>query len=345
MSLITECDLDYLAARLHGRRSQLAEGDRLVLSSHFKSIPSFIRATFPETAIKTAAEAQRLLVERLIGEMVDIQHHLTGARARLMAWMVTRFQITNLKIMVRGILSQTPERVWAPHLITVPGDQPPDTAAITQVQSLEALIHLLPTDPQGSMLQNVVDSFPPGHRDPFFIEAKLDQFYFQEELSRAQKLTPEERDTIMPLVAQEIDLFHLMLVLRGKFHYGLDPKVLACLHVEETRLTRPLFEAMLKAPTSTAAVTLAVGRIVDSLPASVDFAAIEALAWMRYLKLARMIFRQSFSDFGVIAGYIGLKRIEIANLITLSEGIRAQIGEAAILRRMIPPFQHEVTHV
>ncbi|MEI6166242.1 MAG: V-type ATPase subunit [bacterium] len=339
-----ESNLDYLAARLHGRRSRLAEGSRLDSLSRLKTISRLAQVILPGATVKTVPDAQRLMVAGLIDEMDDLLPQLTGARARLMAWMLTQFQMTNLKIMIRGIHSRTPPEILARHLITLPRHLSMNNEALAKAPSLEALIPLLPEDLPGRMMRDaLVASGKP--REPFFIETRLDQHFFQEELSRVDKLPPHERDPVAALVTQEIDLFHLMLVLRGRFHYDLAPKALAGLHVAGTRLTQPLFEAMLSAPTRLAAATLTVGLALEALPASVNAPAIEALAWARYLKIANRMFRQSFTEFGLIAGYMALRRMEVANLITLSEGIRAQLGDETIRLHIIPPSHPEALYV
>ena len=50
------------------------------------------------------------------------------------------------------------------------------------------------------------------------------------------------------LACQEIDLFHMMLVTRGKFQYGLKPELLLSLHVRGTKLHQERLAAMLSAP-------------------------------------------------------------------------------------------------
>ena len=63
---------------------------------------------------------------------------------------------------------------------------------------------------------------------------------------------------------------------------------------------------------------------------------LEVLAWHRYLRLARAAMRRSQLALGVVAGYAAIRRVELANLITLSEGIRAGVEPDVIRRRLIP---------
>jgi vacuolar-type H+-ATPase subunit C/Vma6 len=49
--------------------------------------------------------------------------------------------------------------------------------------------------------------------------------------------------------------------------------------------------------------------------------------------------------FGVVVGYVALRRLEVANLITISEGIRTGAGEDVIRARMVPRVEREASHV
>lgn len=59
-------NLDYLTARLHGRRSRMAEGERLDALCRIRSIEEYARTLFPEAEFQGIADLQRQLVEDFI---------------------------------------------------------------------------------------------------------------------------------------------------------------------------------------------------------------------------------------------------------------------------------------
>jgi vacuolar-type H+-ATPase subunit C/Vma6 len=86
-------------------------------------------------------------------------------------------------------------------------------------------------------------------------------------------------------------------------------------------------------------------RVLDAVPfehgqndgsMTVDASALEGLAWKRFFRLANLAFRKSNIGLGAIMGYSGLRRIEVANLITISEGIRSSMAAETIRGRLIP---------
>jgi vacuolar-type H+-ATPase subunit C/Vma6 len=335
-------EVEYLAARLHGRRSRLAEGSRLDTLCRLPDAGELLRSIYPAETSLSVAGFQRQVAQDLASELAGWGRHLDGAEAALFAWLLARFQAENLKVLLRGWMTRTPLAALQTHLLPLPFALELDAAAFASADSLEAFAALAPKGPLRRGLQQAVAAYRdlPG---PFCLEAALDCGYFRELLARTDPLPDEDRELIRPLLAQECDLFHLMLAVRGRFHYGLSAELLLPLHVGGTLITRTRFAAMLSAPDIHAAGQ-AAGRVVETprlgsptgSPPAGDAAALEALAWNRLLHLANRAFRRSHMGFGAVVGYAVIRRVETANLITLSEGLRSALEGASLRARLIP---------
>ncbi len=346
-------DLDYLAARVHGRRSRVAESERLEALCRFRQLAELSEAVCPGVEFHTVAELQRWLVEDLVRELTGMLAHLEGPGAGLLAWILTRFQVENMKVLARGYMNHTPIEVLREHLAALPHDLALDAPELATAQSLEEFVDRLPLGAPRQSLRALASLYHDQSR-PFFLEAALDRGYLQELLARAAELPGEDRELIQPMAHQEVDAFHLMLVVRGRFNYGLTPELLLPLHVRWSGIPSERFSAMLAAPDLPTAAGLAVGRAIDVLPAelasseaaaTVDAAMLDALCWKRFLRLAQRAIRRSHMGLGAIFGFAGIRRVEVANLITLSEGIRMGSAEDAILARLVPRAGLEVAHV
>jgi vacuolar-type H+-ATPase subunit C/Vma6 len=189
---------------------------------------------------------------------------------------------------------------------------------------------------------------------PFLFEAALDSGHYQELLARIQPLADEDRAAIEPLVREEVEFFHFQLVVRGKFNHGLTPGSLAALAVSSSGAAAGRFEAMLAGADIATVAKIAVSHVFDELPATrngiemndgFNPATLEALAWNRLLRLANGAFRRSHMGLGAVVGYLQLRRMEVANLITLSEGIRTGMAAEKIRARLIPRGNTEALHV
>lgn len=329
-------DLDFVAARLHGRRSFLAEGARLDELCRIRTIAELSRALYPRLGLRSARELQCRMICDLALELDDLAGRLKGSGAALLVWQGVRLQVENLKVLARGFATGTPLALLQPHLVEVPGDRLRlDAAALAGAGSFADFMAATPPGPLRAGLAEARDLYQAQPRS-FVLEAALDLGYLRELVRRARRLADEARAEVERLVSQEADIFHMMLAARGVFHYGLKPEMLAGLHVAGSALTRKEFLAMLCARDLAAVAAAAVGRVVDSLPAAADAAELEALAWNRFHRLANAAFRRSHMGVGAVIGYAALRRVELANLITLSEGLRVGLDARSLRSRLIP---------
>lgn len=346
-------DPDFLTARLHARHSRMAEAEKLDVLCHIRSLPEFFSIIFPKSEIKQNLDFQRLLLHELIGEISGFRAYMSGPGADLLDWMLVRFQMENLKVLMRACLTKAPIEETEGHLISLPMELMLDTGRLAAAESPEDFIRLLP---RGLLRENLAKALEIYRDYPrtFFFEAVLDRYYFQGLLARMEKLSQEDREIVRPMVCQETDIFHLMLVVRGKFHYSLTLEMLRPLHVAGARISRGLFTAMLNDPDIYTSVDRVAKRVLDTMPfehgtndgtTAIDASVFESLSWNRFFRLAGTAFRKSHMGLGAIIGYAGLRRVEAANLITISEGIRIGMAAETIRRHLIPRTDLEGAHV
>jgi vacuolar-type H+-ATPase subunit C/Vma6 len=345
MDSVVRVDLDFLVARLHGQRQTFAEGDRLDVLSRLRSVPELSRAVLPNSRCTTAYELQHQLIERVIQELGEFSQQLSGAASRLLEWQRMRFQMENLKVAARAFVTQQHLDTVRDHLIPLPPALHLDVAALLAADSIESFAAEV-TEP--IWRQGLLEGAKVGGPDlkPVVLEAALDRSYFCELLQRTRSLPWQARHDSLAIARQETDTFHLMLVARGRFTYGLPPEQLAEFHITGASLSLQRFQRMLSAKTLRLAAGEAVGLAVEKLPEPdptdtdrgqhLDPAVLETLAWNRYLRLARRAFRRNHMALGAVIAFTAIRRIELANLISLSEGIRMQMDPETIRHQLIP---------
>ncbi len=344
MGPVATIDLDYLGARLHARRSRMAEAERLDALCQLRAIPELGRALRPDFDFQTAANLQRQLLQDLVQEYSFCLRHLNGAGHELVRWMRSRFQIENLKVLLRGFLNHTPLDALQEHLVPLPRELTLDAPALLAAETMDDFAKRLPAGWPKKQLQAAIAA----HRDEpsgFFFEAALDNGYFQELLIRTGRLPAAEKELIEPLARQQVEMFHLMLAVRGKFNHGLTAESLSPLRVPGSGAAAERFKAMLAAPDISTAAKLGLGHVFDELPAALDAVILEVLGWRRFLRLANGAFRRSHMGLAAVVGYLEIRRVETANLITLSEGIRTGVEAEKIRARLIPRTNMEVVYV
>ncbi len=298
-------DLEYVTARLHGRRSRMAEAERLHALCRSPGLSDLARAVAAGAEPGSFARFQRDRADDLRREVEGFLRHASGPGAAFLRWALARFELDDWKLRRRREAGASPD-----------GLHDPGARAV----ATEAL------------------ASRPGDARPFLVEAAADRGYLGELLARAARLPAGDRAHVVPLACQEADVFHVQLVARGRFGYGVEAAQLASFHVAGTCVTRRAFEAMLREATLAEAARRLARRAIDAVPPeAADAAMLEALAWQRYRALANRAFRRAPIGWGAVAGYVALRRLEVANLVTVSEGVRLGVPEDEVRRRLVPP--------
>ena len=345
-------DVKFLAANVHARRSRMVEGERLNALCRLKNLSDLFNTIFPASELKGVIDFQRLLVSELIDELSGFRAYIPTSGVEILDWIMVQFQVENLKVLMRACLTKTPLKETEIHLVSLPRELALDNQKLATAESLKDFIRMLP---RGILRENLTEALETYHnyQRPFFFEAVLDRFYFQRLLEKIKRLSGSDRDTVRPMFCQEADIFHLMLVARGKFYYNLTPDMLLPLHVAGTLIPYSFFRTMLNNPDLYTSASLVAKRVLISLfehgPSSgsmiIDVSDLEGYAWSRFFRLANMAFRQNNMGLGAIMGYICLRRVEVANLIAISEGIRTGMTAETILRSLIPRTNVEEVYV
>ncbi len=332
-----------MAALLHGRRGKMAEGERLDTLCRIRGIQEYARTVFPEKEFRSIAGFQQQLIAEFVREILRIAAQLTRGQQHLVDWMPMRFQSENLKVLLRSSITKVNPEEAAEHLVDIPGLDPAEIRALSIAGSVSDFVRSLRKGgPIRKSLEETLAEYGEDAR-PFFFEAAIDRGYLTELVARFNALSERDRTEAGNLVHSEADMFHLILMLRGRFNYGLSSDQLLSMHVPAASLSQATFADMLGDTDPLAAVNRVVMRVLDPLPFDggkgdliIPVAVIERLAWRRYHRIASVTFRKSHMGFGAVLAYFALRRIEIANLITVSEGIRAGMDAEAIRARTIP---------
>ena len=347
-------DLEFLAALLHGRRARMAEGARLRALCEMRSLREMTSALSGSAAqLESAGALERELVEGLAGELAQLAGELSGAGAQLLEWLLVRFRVENLKLLVRAVMTEVPGAEAREHLVALPKGLTLDLPTLSKAKSIQELADLMPKGLLRGQLRDAIDLY---HEQPrsFFFEAALDVAYFKELFRRLSALSSPDRMLLAPVFEQEVDIFHFMLVTRGKFLYEEEPEALLPLHVPGTRISRARFVRLMSETSAGAATARLVGAVIEPPRApkgvregageGIDPAEGERLAWTRFWRLAHRAFRQSHMGLAAVVAYLQLRRVEVMNLTTLAEGIRLGVPRDVLCARFIPYAAVEVVH-
>ncbi len=333
----------------------MAELERLDALTRMRNLQEYFRTVFPDQEIEDLAHFQRLLLSRMVRELTDLRAGTSGAASEVLHWGLIRLQAEDLKVLMRIALKRPVLPDPMQYLVALPPDLELKTQELAGAESIEDFIRFAPRGIFRTALRKVLEIYAESPL-PIFFESALDRAYFEGILGAVEKLTQEDRDMIRPMVCQEADIFHLMVALRGRFHYGLTPDMLLPFHVPGGRIPEALYAAMLDDPDPGTATARVAGYVLDGghyggepdeggPAATLDMAAVERLAWARFLRLSNLAFRKSHIGLGTVAGFVGLRRVETANLITVAEGIARRMDGQVIRDHVITGPPREAAYV
>ena len=343
MAESTVRDIDFTLARLHGRRSNLADGARLDELCRIRTVSELSRRLFPDSPPRTAArDFQRRVISNYAVELADLAGGMPGAPAAFLDWQCERFSLENLKVLARGTFAKLPPGKIVDHMAVLPGRQfphmelRPHGIATPAEVFLEAFLEVV----HNPVLRKALERVRPlwlKSQDIFLLESALDCGYHAEALRRAKACDKGGDDGAYSLASLEASLFLLMLAVRGVQGYKLAADKLRSFYFAGSKLSAGRYEQLLRGGTPRETADIAeeiIGAPVSgNAPTPAD---IESVAWTHYLRLSNRLFRRGHMSARAVFGYAGIRRIELMNLISLSEGLRMGIEPRLLRARMIP---------
>ena len=332
-------DLDHVAARVHGRRGRLYDGARLRALCALGSAAELARTLFPGDKISAPARLEERLAAVFIAETRELAACFGGARAGLLEWQAARFQLGNIKTLVRAIAAGAGPEETRGLLVDLPAGMEGYGKDLAAVKSREDLAAALPDGLFRDSLSWAFADYP-GKDAVFFVEAALERDYLAELSARAEGLGAADRESAGVLYELETAAFNQVLALRGKFLYGFPNKELLRLYAPCSARELRIFKAILAAADLGSALALAYGLEGGVAP---GLAGLEALSRRRYRHAALKALRGDHLGFGAVAAYLALRRLETADLITLAQGLRLGVSAAELEKRLLPGL--EAAHV
>ena len=328
-------NLDFIVAKARGMRGQIHEGPRLLALCELPNIRDLAAALAPGRPIGDTIGLQRHLTAEHVASLHTILNHLDGWEARLFLAMLRRYQAENLKVILRCWAAKSDESLLAAYTVDVPASLALPAQDLMKSPDLETLIGRVPVNMlrEGAFLG--LAEFEESGR-MFFVEAGIDKACFAELGRAADEARGEARDAVLGLVNLELDIYNVMLVLRGLFNYSLNfNKLRLFLAPFGDHAGMNVLEDIRGAATLDAAALRVPAELLEPGGAPLTGDSVETAMWRRLYHAAHRQYYASVLDFGAVAAFHYIKRIELRNLIRISEHIRYGERGAAIRDNLI----------
>jgi len=183
-------------------------------------LPGITDRDLSPAAVNRAVE--RALIHTLMLELEVLLRPLEGsARAILVHWS-RKFELYNLKTLIRGKLKQLsfeqikPYLYVLPELLSLPHDR------LLRTESIQELLRTLERSAFAGIALQARRVYEEKN-EPFSLDAAIDRSYYTGMLRRIHQLEPVDRAALQRLVGTLIDQQNLIWLLRYRFSYQLSP--------------------------------------------------------------------------------------------------------------------------
>jgi V/A-type H+-transporting ATPase subunit C len=165
-------------------------------------------------------EAQ--ITVKLLDEARILLRPLQGAGRLFLLYWIERFEVSNIKTLIRAKLIQEKPAVIAPRLVNLGPFARLDLASLIHAEDVDELLRRLESGPYALIARNARLAFEQS-RDPFMLDATLDRSYYESLAQQARALEDVAGKPLENLMAGLIDRINLVWLLRYRFNYNLPP--------------------------------------------------------------------------------------------------------------------------
>ncbi|MDW8324202.1 MAG: V-type ATPase subunit [Burkholderiales bacterium] len=171
-------------------------------------------------SIHSSLEAR--IIARLLQESRILVRPLQGEERQFLLYWIRRFEVSNVKTLIRARLSGERQAELAPKLIDMGPFARLDLTALTQTEDVRSLMRALEAGPYAEIVRHARRAFEDS-QDPFILDATLDRAYLEGLVRHARAVEGGPGAALHGLMSRLIDRINLVWLLRYRFNYDLPP--------------------------------------------------------------------------------------------------------------------------
>lgn len=171
-------------------------------------------------------QVTRSLEQRLIAQILEetgvLIRPLFGAERAFLVYWTERFEISNVKTLLRGKMTGERPAALLGRLIPMGAFGRLDVDDLVHAEDVSELLRRLEAGPYAGIVRLARRAFEENH-DPFILDAALDRSYYEGLAHRAQPLENAAGASFRRLMGSLLDRINLVWLLRFRFNYNLPP--------------------------------------------------------------------------------------------------------------------------
>ena len=308
-----------MAKRLFDRQqlNRLLESPLERLQQRF-DMTELTRDPGDRSALNRAAE--RALVGTLLYELGVLLRPLDGASRDILIHWTRKFELFNLKALIRGKGQKLSARQIRRNLYPLPALISLPHERLLEAEGILELLRLLERGPYADIARQARQVYEQ-RNEPFSLDAAIDHSYYTGLLRRIRRAGPAEGRSLATLMGTLIDHQNLIWLLRYRFSYGLPPSETYYLLIPFGRRLHPdRLRDLVDRDSLEAVVAALPGRLARAMR-GVDTAVTAEQALEREtVHQARHCLHYSDSAVTRALAYLALREIDLKKLYAILQG-------------------------
>lgn len=284
------------------------------------------------------AAFERALMQTWLDELSALLRPLEGPARKLLTQWASRYELLNIKVLVRGKIGQLPNDEIERSLFRLPGFLSLNHDELLNTDSVPELLRHLQNTRYQRLATQALRQYEE-RPDPFLLDATLDQQFYGDLINRAQQLAGDDRAETLNLIGRIVDRHNLVWSLRYRFNYGLQASEVLYLAIDGGRiLNRARLQQILQADTLSEALRQLPPGLLSHGEMPPQITLIEVAMRNELSQYAERAMRRSPSALTSVLAYLVLRYGEITKIYAIVHARVYGLGDD-LLGEALNPLQ------
>jgi V/A-type H+-transporting ATPase subunit C len=284
-----------------------------------------------------ARELEQYLAAVLLDEAIRLGRGLNSLARDLIHHFVRRFEMVNLKILIRCKLAGcSPEEIRA-RLFDLGSLPAGNLEQLLQAEDINEFLRLLEAG-RHALLARQLRQVLAESQEVFLVEAAIDYGYFSALSRLAGALPFADRQSVHPFVARIIDQVNLVWLMRYRLGYGMTPPHAFFMLIRTSgQLDRARLAAIAQLDSLDSMIEALPPAISEVLEGAASVSEVEERFVVRRLAQAANVLHYSTFNLARALGYLVLREQQMRNIHEVLKGRVLQLSPELIRRAVGTP--------
>lgn len=296
-----------------------------------------LKEVVPEQIHRGKLEA--IFKQSQVDDYIKLIHYFSGYSKEFIKLLLVRYEIEDLKILLRGIEAEKDPDKMRAAFIYLGQYSKVDYDELAKSRSIGDLIDSLKDTIYYSILQSAYPHYEETH-NLFHMEMNLDLSYFRMIKKMIKKLSMDDNKILSKLIGMQVDLFNIIWIYRCKTYYELAPEQILNYTIDlyyslDLQVVKEMCQAVSIEELEKTVQKTSYRKIFEEkkFEEILQGRAVQQYFYQTFHKAMK----RGQLNLGTVLSYFKLKEYEIRDLITLIEMVRyenpPEIGRQYLIRQ------------